>query len=117
MMLLRIYFYPLLLLFVSFAALLVFGEWIPSRFAASPLLSTFDVYSYQFAPWIGSGFLSIAVIWALFSSYRLWQWYQGHGDSCYECGGITIFKVARYGAYYKCLACVERQLLCPVDDN
>jgi hypothetical protein len=103
--LLRVYFYPLLFLFGSYGALLVFGEWIPSRFAVSPLLSMLGESSYQFAPWVGAGFLIIAVMWFSYSSYRLWQWYYGHGDFCYECGGVTDFKIGKYGAYYKCLAC------------
>jgi DNA-directed RNA polymerase subunit RPC12/RpoP len=59
-----------------------------------------------FSPWVLLGGIAVAVLLAIAPLYRFWQWQQGAGLRCLNCGGpLGDLVDGRYGPYYKCLRC------------
>lgn len=104
-MLIKLYLAPTLLLFYSFLTLWIFGDVIPDHLSQSKLFVPLAITIEQFAGWIYVGLFLIALSYYISSTYRLWRWHRCEGDLCYTCGGITVYKVGRYGPYFHCIAC------------
>jgi hypothetical protein len=69
---------------------------------ASPFLAALA----GFAPWVFLGGIGVALLLAIEPMYRLWQWQQGEGLLCPNCGGPLGGRIdGRYGPYFKCLCC------------
>ncbi|EIO4088945.1 hypothetical protein ACN930_004863 [Vibrio parahaemolyticus] len=105
MMLLRIYWFPAFMALGSILSAYVLKIYIPSNFSSSPMLKGLSIMSENAAPWVSLGFLSLAILAFLYQTYSLWQWTQGKGNCCPNCGGMVSYQDGRYGPYFKCLHC------------
>ncbi len=104
-MLIRLYLPSILLTVGAVTASYVLYFFIPGSLSGNELFSGLAQSAMQAAPWVGVLMLGIALCSAAISTYRIQRWENGRCSACYTCGGITDYKVGKYGAYYKCLAC------------
>lgn len=86
--------------FMAAATLLL---WLLPKSTDSPFLAIFtDIFR-----WLPLTTLAIGSISALWATFRLWQWQQGHSLTC-GCGGLLGRERAGIRGrtdYRKCLAC------------
>lgn len=104
-MLLKLYLAPTLLLVASILSLWIFGDLIPDYLSHSKLFVPLANTVKQFTGWVSISLTLTAILWYTSSTYRVWRWQRCEGDLCYTCGGITVYKVGRYGPYFHCIAC------------
>ena len=103
----KLYIFPALLLIGSLVVPYILNTVIPNHFAATAMLSGIGKQTQSLAPMAGLILLGASLLWGLFSSFELWQWFKGTGgEICHNCGGMTSYHhKGRWGPYYKCMAC------------
>lgn len=111
-MILRLYAYPILLLIGSFLAMYILGSFISNQLSQTSLFLGIGDQTKSFAPTVGLILLGASLLWGLFSSFELWQWFNGRGgETCHNCGGMTVYHPnGRYGPYFKCMACGKNRV-------
>ncbi len=82
--------------------------YIPEKLSGNAVFSSLVQASINSSPLVGLILLVFSLCCAVISTYRLWRWCQGKCKACSSCGGISDYKVGRYGPYYKCLACGKK---------
>ncbi len=85
---------------------------IPNHFADTTL-SGIGKQTQNLAPMAGLVLFGASMLWGVFSSFELWQWFNGRGgEICHNCGGITVYNSkGRYGPYFKCMACGKIEVI------
>lgn len=104
-MIFRLFKTPLHFISLAFILSFFFGYYVPETLSKSLMFSMLVEQSKNITPYVFLGLMSVSMLTAISSGFRLWRWTQAKGDSCYNCGGIAEFRHGRYGYYYKCLAC------------
>lgn len=107
LMVFRLYSISIALIIGSFLILYVLGN-ISITFQGVVLFSKLSERAVIYAPSVFLISILLALLFAIYPSFRLYKWFKGETDGaelCPRCGGLTSFKTGRYGPYMKCLAC------------
>lgn len=96
---------PVLLSVGSTAVLHISTSYLPGKLGSNHMFSAVIESITKAGQWASLTMLAVGVIWAVYSSFRLYNWYKGNSETCYDCGGLTTQRNGRYGLYHKCLAC------------
>lgn len=104
-MLIQLFLMPMVLSFSSTAVLHISTSYLPERLGSNYMFSAVIESITKAGAWASLAMLAVGLIWAVHSSLRLYNWYKGNSEACYNCGGLTTQRDGRYGLYHKCLAC------------